>query len=42
MTKGVDAALIRVQSKGESNPLSDNATDEGRYANRRTEIIIQE
>jgi outer membrane protein OmpA-like peptidoglycan-associated protein len=42
ITRGIDATLINVQSKGESNPLSDNATDKGRYANRRTEIILPE
>lgn len=37
---GVDSAKIIVESKGESQPLGDNQTEEGRAKNRRTELEI--
>jgi OOP family OmpA-OmpF porin len=36
---GVDAAKIRAKGYGESRPIADNGTKEGRYQNRRVEII---
>jgi OOP family OmpA-OmpF porin len=36
---GVDAARIRAKGYGESRPVADNDTREGRYQNRRVEII---
>lgn len=38
--KGIDASRIRIYSKGESEPIASNDTDEGRRMNRRTEIEI--
>lgn len=38
--QGVSAARIRSQGLGESMPVADNATDEGRRRNRRVEIKI--
>jgi outer membrane protein OmpA-like peptidoglycan-associated protein len=38
--KGVTAARIRSQGFGESMPIADNATDDGRRRNRRVEIKI--
>lgn len=35
---GLDATMIAVDAKGESAPVADNATAEGRAQNRRTEI----
>jgi len=37
---GVDSKMIIVESKGESQPLGDNQTEEGRAKNRRTELEI--
>jgi len=37
---GLDAALITVEGAGASRPVADNATAEGRAANRRVEISI--
>lgn len=36
--KGVDASRIRTFAYGESQPVADNATDEGRAKNRRAEV----
>ncbi len=39
---GLDEARIRSKGYGESTPIEDNATEEGRAANRRTEFEIVE
>jgi len=39
-SRGVNAARIRSQGRGESQPVASNATEEGRSANRRVEIKI--
>lgn len=40
VSKGVAADKISTASKGESQPISDNGTEEGRAKNRRTELTI--
>ncbi|MEM9546308.1 MAG: OmpA family protein [Bacteroidota bacterium] len=40
MSKGVKASQIIAQSKGETEPEKSNDTEEGRAANRRTELEI--
>jgi len=37
---GLDAANLTATGKGESNPIADNATEEGRALNRRVEFIV--
>ncbi len=39
ISKGVDAGRMHLESKGESEPVSPNATAAGRALNRRVEII---
>lgn len=39
-TQGVSAARVRSQGFGETMPVADNATEEGRRRNRRVEIKI--
>ena len=36
-----DPSRIEVEGKGEADPIGDNATDDGRTANRRVEIMIK-
>lgn len=38
--KGVETARMSAEGKGESEPIGDNASMEGRAANRRVEIIV--
>jgi len=38
--KGVDTARLSAKGMGEDAPVADNATAEGRAANRRVEIVI--
>jgi len=38
--KGLPAAKITIESKGEKEPVDDNSTDKGRANNRRTVITI--
>ncbi len=39
--QGLPAEMIETSSMGESIPVADNATSQGRAKNRRTEIIIK-
>lgn len=39
--KGVDPARIKVLSKGETEPIATNDTEQGRRKNRRAEIILE-
>ncbi|MEN0003782.1 MAG: OmpA family protein [Bacteroidota bacterium] len=38
--KGVDAAQISTDSKGETQPIASNSTAEGRHDNRRCEVLV--
>lgn len=40
ITRGVDSNHITVEGYGESEPMTSNATEEGRSQNRRVEFII--
>jgi outer membrane protein OmpA-like peptidoglycan-associated protein len=40
ISRGVSSARIQTQGMGESHPIADNATAEGRALNRRVEIKI--
>jgi outer membrane protein OmpA-like peptidoglycan-associated protein len=40
--RGIDPDKIQAKGYGESNPIANNDTDEGKRANRRTEFIILE
>ncbi len=41
ISKSVAPEKIKVESKGETMPIADNSTDEGKRKNRRVEIIIK-
>ena len=38
--QGIDASRVRVEGRGETEPVADNSTDAGRQQNRRVEIAI--
>ncbi|MBQ8101023.1 MAG: OmpA family protein [Paludibacteraceae bacterium] len=40
MARGVDAARIEAEGRGETEPVADNDTEEGRSRNRRVEFVI--
>jgi outer membrane protein OmpA-like peptidoglycan-associated protein len=40
VAQGVDAARIEAVSGGESEPVETNATETGRFENRRTELVV--
>jgi outer membrane protein OmpA-like peptidoglycan-associated protein len=40
VSQGVDRARIRSAGRGESEPIAENATSEGRQQNRRVEVAI--
>ena len=39
-SQGVTSARIRVEGRGETEPVADNSTESGRAQNRRVEIAI--
>jgi outer membrane protein OmpA-like peptidoglycan-associated protein len=38
--EGIDASRIKVEGRGEAQPIADNSTADGRTANRRVEILV--
>lgn len=41
VSKGVDGDQLRAVGRGESNPVADNDTDDGRARNRRVELVVR-
>ena len=40
-SKGVDASRLTAVGKGETSPVADNKSDEGRFKNRRVELHVK-
>lgn len=42
VAKGFEAAQLKTDAKGESQPVADNSTTEGKKANRRVSIVVNQ
>ena len=42
VSKGVDANKLTTKGMGESEPIADNSTEQGRFRNRRIEFIVND
>ena len=40
LAQGISSSRLRTEGRGETEPIADNTTDEGRSQNRRVEIVI--
>jgi len=40
VSKGVDASKLQTKGMGETDPIADNSTDQGRFRNRRIEFTV--
>jgi len=40
-SRGIDRERLEILGRGETSPVADNATAEGRQLNRRVEIVIE-
>jgi hypothetical protein len=42
VSQGVDASKLMTKGMGESEPIADNSTEQGRFRNRRIEFIVND
>jgi hypothetical protein len=40
--RGIRSSSITIKARGSENPVADNSTEEGRQANRRVEVMVQD
>ena len=42
VAQGVDASKLTTKGMGESDPIADNSTEQGRFRNRRIEFMVND